>query len=122
MFDGEQGEIKLYLNGSEIASADLPRGSRLAEAADTDVLIGKNNHSTLLAEVYSLHMFSGMLDELKIYNGALSAEEVAASYRQVLDSHGGVQPQLKYDDIKLDRTPLLADLRQTAISCQPAYH
>lgn len=76
VFDGNQGEIKLYLNGSEIASAAVPRGSRLAEAADTDLLIGKNNHSSLLAEVFSLHMFSGIIDELKIYNRALSAEEV----------------------------------------------
>lgn len=122
VFDGNQGEIKLYLNGSEIASADLPRGSRLAEAADTDVLIGKNNHSTLLAEVFSLQMFSGMLDELKIYNVALSAEEVAASYQQVLDSHGGVRPQLKYDDIKLDRTPLLLDRHRPQYHVSPPAH
>ncbi|KAF6589133.1 glycoside hydrolase, partial [Paenibacillus sp. EKM208P] len=80
--------------------------SRLAEATDSDLLIGKNNHSSLLAEVFSLHMFSGIVDELKIYNRALSAEEVAASYRHVLDTfHEGIRPQLNYDEIKLDRTP-----------------
>ncbi|WDZ54625.1 GH32 C-terminal domain-containing protein [Paenibacillus polymyxa] len=123
VFDGNEGEIKLYLNGSEIASAVLPRGSRLAEAADTDLLIGKNNHSSLLAEVFSLHMFSGIIDELKIYNRALSAEEVAASYRHVLETfHEGVRPQLNYDEIKLDRTPLLLDRHRPQYHVSPPAH
>ncbi|KKD54843.1 MULTISPECIES: GH32 C-terminal domain-containing protein [Paenibacillus] len=123
VFDGNQGEIKLYLNGSEIASAAVPRGSRLAEAAGTDLLIGKNNHSSLLAEVFSLHMFSGIIDELKIYNRALSAEEVAASYRYVLDTfHEGIQPQLNYDEIKLDRTPLLLDRHRPQYHVSPPAH
>lgn len=123
VFDGNQGEIKLYLNGSEIASAAVPRGSRLAEAADTDLLIGKNNHSSLLAEVFSLHMFSGIVDELKIYNRALSAEEVAASYRHVLDTfHEGIRPQLNYDEIKLDRTPLLLDRHRPQYHVSPPAH
>ncbi|PNQ80682.1 GH32 C-terminal domain-containing protein [Paenibacillus sp. F4] len=123
VFDGNQGEIKLYLNGSEIASAALPRGSRLAEATDSELLIGKNNHSSLLAEVFSLHMFSGIIDELKIYNRALSAEEVAASYRHVLDTfHEGVRPQLNYDEIKLDRTPLLLDRHRPQYHVSPPAH
>lgn len=123
VFDGNQGEIKLYLNGSEIASAAVPRGSRLAEATDLDLLIGKNNHSSLLAEVFSLHMFSGIIDELKIYNRALSAEEVVASYRHVLDTlHEGIRPQLNYDEIKLDRTPLLLDRHRPQYHVSPPAH
>nr|QAT77244.1 endoinulinase [Paenibacillus polymyxa] len=123
VFDGNQGEIKLYLNGSEIASAALPCGSRLAEATDSELLIGKNNHSSLLAEVFSLHMLSGIIDELKIYNRALSAEEVAASYRHVLDTfHEGVRPQLNYDEIKLDRTPLLLDRHRPQYHVSPPAH
>ncbi|GJM68982.1 hypothetical protein HMSSN036_11980 [Paenibacillus macerans] len=123
VFDGNQGEMKLYLNGSEIVSAAVPRGSRLAEAVDMDLLIGKNNHSSRLARAFSLHMFSGIIDELKIYNRALSAEEVACAYREVLDSaHGGVQPPLKYDVIKLDRTPLLADRHRPQYHVSPPAH
>ena len=81
--------MKLYLNGSKIASAELPRHSRLAEAVDTELLIGKNNHSSQWAGVFSLHMFSGIIDELKIYNRALSSEEIAESYRQVLNDACG---------------------------------
>lgn len=123
VFNGDEGELKLYLNGCEIASEALPRGSRLAEAAGTDLLIGKNNHSSSLAGVFSLHMFSGIMDELKLYNRALSAEEIASSYQEVLDSaHGGVRPQLQYDEIKLDRTPLLADRHRPQYHVSPPAH
>ncbi|MFB5675870.1 GH32 C-terminal domain-containing protein [Paenibacillus terreus] len=123
VFDGNQGEMKLYLNGSEIASTALPRGSRLTEAVDSDLLIGKNNHSSRLAKAFSLHMFSGIIDELKIYNRVLSAEEVVVAYRHVLDSaHGGVRPSLKYDEIKLDRTPLLSDRHRPQYHVSPPAH
>ncbi|MHA6529910.1 GH32 C-terminal domain-containing protein [Paenibacillus sp. BAC0078] len=123
VFDGNEGEIKLFLNGSLIDSAAVPRGSRLAEAVGTDLLIGRNNHSSKLADVFSLHMFSGIMDELKIYNRALSNEEVAASYQEVLGSvPGGVRPELKYDDIKLDRTPLLADRHRPQYHVSPPAH
>lgn len=123
VFDGNQGEVKLYLNGSEITSAELPRGSHLAVPMGTELLIGKNNHASSLSEVFSLHMFSGILDELKVYNRALSAEEVASSYRHVLDSaHGGVRPQLKYDEIKLDRSRLLLDRHRPQYHVSPPAH
>ncbi|UQZ32806.1 glycoside hydrolase [Paenibacillus sp. PK3_47] len=123
VFNGDEGEMKLFLNGSEIASAAVPRGSRIAAAADTDLLIGRNNHSSRLAEVFSLHMFSGIMDELKIYNRALSNEEVAASYQEVLDSVlGGVRPLVNYDDIKLDRTPLLQDRHRPQYHVSPPAH
>lgn len=123
VFDGEPGELKLYLNGREIASAAVPPGSRLAEAAGMDVLIGKNNHSSVLAGVFSLHMFSGILDELKVYRHALTPEEVMTSYRQVLDSaHGGVHPKLAYEEIRLDRGPLLADRHRPQYHVSPPAH
>lgn len=122
VFNGCKGELKLYLNGSEVASAAVPSGSRLAEAADTDLLIGRNNHSSKLAEVFSLHMFSGLMDELKMYSCALSSEEVAASYQAVLALHGGVRPQVEYDDIRLDRTPLLADRHRPQYHVSPPAH
>ncbi|WHX47927.1 GH32 C-terminal domain-containing protein [Paenibacillus woosongensis] len=123
VFDGNNGEIKLYLNGREIAYSEVPSGSRLAEATGTDLLIGKNNHSSVWAGIFNLQMFSGILDELKIYNRALSAEEVAASYQQMLDSvHGGIKPQLQYDEIKLDRTPLLQDRHRPQYHVSPPAH
>lgn len=123
VFNGDAGELKLYLNGSEIASAELPRGTRLAEAAGTELLIGRNNHSSLLAGVFNLQMFSGILDELKIYNRALSAEEIAFSYQEVLDSApGGFRPEVNDDEIMLDRTPLLADRHRPQYHVSPPAH
>ncbi|WP_379161437.1 GH32 C-terminal domain-containing protein [Paenibacillus sp. sgz5001063] len=123
VFDGNQGVIKLYLNGCEMASRPVPRGSRIIEAAGTDLLIGRNNHSSQLAEVFSLQMFSGIIDELKIYNRSLSEEEVAASYQHVLDgAHGGSKPQVQYDEIKLDRRPLLSDRHRPQYHVSPPAH
>lgn len=123
VFDGEQGALKLYLNGVEIASSSLPPGSRLAQALDIELLIGKNNHSSLLADVFSLHMFSGLIDELKIYDRALSKEEVEASYRQVVELTGGViHPQLQLEELKLDRTPLLKDRHRPQYHVSPPAH
>lgn len=123
VFDGAKGEIKLYLNGVEIASSSLPQGSRIAVAMDTDLLIGKNNHSSLLVGAFSLHMFSGMLDELKVYRRALSKEEVAASYRQTMETLSeGVHPRLKAEEVKLDRTPLLLDRHRPQYHVSPPAH
>ncbi|MCM3633877.1 GH32 C-terminal domain-containing protein [Paenibacillus camelliae] len=123
VFDGDQGEIKLYLNGVEIASSSLPQGSRISVARDTDLLIAKNNHSSLLADVFSLHMFSGIMDELKIYNRALSTEEVADSYRRIVEAtSGGVHPRLNIEEIKLDRTPLLLDRHRPQYHVSPPAH
>ncbi|WP_036644676.1 GH32 C-terminal domain-containing protein [Paenibacillus sp. oral taxon 786] len=123
VFDGDRGEIKLYLNGRAIASSEVPVGSRMVEAVGTDLLIGKNNHSSRWAGVFHLQMFSGILDELKIYRRALSGEEIAASYREVLDSlYGGIKPQVPYDEIKLDRAPLLLDWHRPQYHVSPPAH
>lgn len=123
VFDGDQGELKLYLNGSEIACTKVPVGSRLIQAEDTELLIGKNNHSSVLADVFHLQMFSGILDELKIYNQALTTEQIASSYQYILDRMPeGTHPQLSYDEIKLDRTLLLQDRHRPQYHASPPAH
>ncbi len=123
VFDSDRGELKLYLNGSEIACTDVPVGARLVQADDTDLLIGRNNHSSVLADVFHLQMFSGILDELKIYNQALNTEQIASAYQHVLDSTSeGTHPQLEYDEIKLDRTPLLQDRHRPQYHASPPAH
>lgn len=123
VFDSDRGELKLYLNGSEIACTDVPVGARLVQADDTDLLIGRNNHSSVLADVFHLQMFSGILDELKIYNQALNTEQIASAYQHVLDSTSeGTHPQLEYDEIKLDRTPLLQDWHRPQYHASPPAH
>lgn len=123
VFDSDRGELKLYLNGSEIACTDVPMGARLVQADDTDLLIGRNNHSSVLADVFHLQMFSGILDELKIYNQALNTEQIASAYQHVLDSTSeGTHPQLEYDEIKLDRTPLLQDRHRPQYHASPPAH
>jgi len=121
VFDGEQGEATLYLNGRPIASRILPKGSQLALANDTELLIGKNNECGDIEGVFSLHMFNGLLDELKVHAYAWSAEEVLTSYQEVTVLHNG-HPQLNVDDIKLDRTPLFMDRHRPQYHVSPPAH
>ncbi|GGF99176.1 hypothetical protein GCM10010912_49930 [Paenibacillus albidus] len=122
VFDSEQGMMKLYLNGDEIASLALPAGAKIAPSLDRKLLIGRNNESLRLAGAFQLHMFAGLIDELKLYGRALQAEEVAKAYRVICDNHGGKHPELAYDEIKLDRTPLLHDRHRPQYHVSPPAH
>jgi sucrose-6-phosphate hydrolase SacC (GH32 family) len=50
-----------------------------------------------------LNTFNGLMDELIIYNKALSANEVKESYQNYLTAYGGKIPEISYEDIKIDR-------------------
>ena len=79
--------ITLYLDGKRIASAEV--GGEFVPAYDSALLIGRHSikrkpygtlrpHAT--AAVYTF--YDGLLDELKIYNRALSSDEIADSVRK----------------------------------------
>ncbi|GAB4009032.1 hypothetical protein GCM10028808_16350 [Spirosoma migulaei] len=87
--------VKFYTDGSENGSAELPR-PLYAEAADKPILIGagRNVHLPFTAKHYLysgavaehfhcfqyIHPLEGVLDELRIYNRALSAPDVKQLY------------------------------------------
>lgn len=71
-FDGRT--VRIYMNGE--VCGEQPRSGR----------IGKNNFPIFLgsfAPAHSAH-FEGLLDEVKLYNRALSAEELRTSYESCL--------------------------------------
>jgi sucrose-6-phosphate hydrolase SacC (GH32 family) len=78
-FDRSAG-VSLYLNGKEIRSQKLPTAP-LTPAEDVDLWIGKHNHTPLLDETFATGMFSGIIDELKIYDLALDAAEISDHFR-----------------------------------------
>ncbi len=121
VFNGSEGTVKLYLNGREAGSKDISPGSRL-EAGPGDLLIGRNNCPAKLAEIFTLSMFSGLIDEVKLYGDALSAEEIAASFAQTLSVHGGDLPPIRKEDIALDRSPLLQDKHRPKFHISPPAH
>jgi len=106
IFDVGNG-ITVYINGS--AAARLQLKGKFIPADGVDLLIGRNHEKSLL-EPGSLvrpgvnfpcsYSFDGLIDEVKIYNRALSGEEIMQAYRQ-----GGPRsaPPLKWR--KLPRLP-----------------
>ncbi len=77
VFDGEAGKVSLYLNGAEATSMDIPAGSCIEPARNESLLIGKNAYGEQIG-AGNFQMFCGLMDELKVFDRALDAQEIAA--------------------------------------------
>lgn len=121
-FDRRNVVMKLYLNGEEVAAKSIV-GDAAITPCNMDLMIAKNNKGFILGDTpYVLNMFSGMIDELKIYNKALSPEEVRQSYLDYVTPYGGSIPPIPYDDIKLDRRLLANDRHRPQYHISPPQH
>ena len=87
-FDKDSG-ITVYIDGKAVAY--LPVKGRLSFADDVNLQIGRNHEKTLLSceslvrkEVNfpTSYSFDGIIDELKIYNRTLSADEIEQAYKE----------------------------------------
>ncbi len=120
-FDKEQGVMKLYLNGKEIASKVTEKHIGITPA-NADLLIGKNNQSSVLAGKFLLNMFNGLMDDVKIYNRSLSGKEIASMFDTDLEPHEGKVPEISYDEIKLSRSVLIDDRHRPQYHASPPAH
>lgn len=91
--DGDAGTMSLYLNGQLLASREVPQGTAIA-AANTSLLVGRSSEAEHWAASF-INVHSGLMDDLKLYSRALSAEEVAEAYAAVS------VPAIAYEDIGL---------------------
>lgn len=73
-YDATEGVVRLYFNGIEDASLEVGPG-RLIDTSLTDLLIGALGGGEVIEQ-----LFAGLIDEVSIYNRALTAEEIAAIY------------------------------------------
>lgn len=110
IFDGRNGSMKLYLNGEVVGEKSITSGSAIAPAADEDLLVGKNAHGESIA-AGPWQMFSGLMDELKLYGKALSAEELAYSEA----------PDIAWEDIS-QQNVLTGDVYKTQFHGGPYQH
>jgi len=76
VFDGDAGEMTLYLNGEKAASMPVSPGSKIEPAAKDILFIGKNAYGERIA-AGDYQMFAGLMDELCLYAAALSDAEIA---------------------------------------------
>lgn len=114
-FDKRDGVIKLYLNGEEVASQATPLNVPITSSS-ANLIIGKNNKPVELAGLFSFNMFSGLIDEVKLQNKALTGQEILAEYENVKTLHGGTVPDIPNGDI--DEDPSVFDGDQH----RPQYH
>lgn len=76
VFDGEAGQMSLTLNGNSVGVLTIPTGSEIIGAENEALLIGQNAHGDKIA-AGMYQMFSGLMDDLKLYNRVLTEEETA---------------------------------------------
>jgi hypothetical protein len=121
-FDKDTG-ITVYIDGKAAGSV-LVKGT-LTFADDVDLQIGRNHKKTLLnpkvlvrkgVNFPTSYSFDGLIDELKIYNRALSAREIEQAYRAGKPKQ---KPVLKWR--KLPQLPAGGD-RFGAVYCRLKFY
>lgn len=110
VFDGKAGSMKLYLNGEDAGSLELPGRAAISSVENEDFLVGKNSYAEQIA-AGSYNMFSGLMDELKLYDRALSEDEISFTE----------PPQVVFDDIWLENL-LTEDIYKTQYHGGPYEH
>jgi len=74
--------LKLYVDGARIVNPSVGGGSGALHSLSTVGSAGYNNNNPLKigAEMRLYWYYAGILDDIRIYNRALSAAEIAAIY------------------------------------------
>ena len=113
-FDKSTSTAKLYLNGELVKEQSTPLNKGITPSSE-NLIIGKNNFAVNLATVFNYNMFSGLMDEIKIHNTALSDEQVGTQFNEY--TGGTLQvPVLAAEDIDIDESVFEGD------KDRPQYH
>ena len=114
VFDGKAGNMTLYLNGIPVGEKTITSGASIAPADRDSLLVGRNAHSEGIAAGF-YQMFSGYMDELKLYDKALPQETIVtqASIENI--------PEIAYEDIGLQNI-LTTDIYKTQFHGGPYQH
>ena len=113
VFDGEQGEMRLYLNGEIAGALAVAPGSAILPAENEALLVGRNAYAERIG-AGSYNWFAGLMDELWIEQDALDGEAVME--RAALDA-----PEIPYGDIGLENI-LTGDFYKTQYHGGPYQH
>lgn len=112
VFNGTKGYIEIYINGNRAGKKEVPEFSFLA-SNNEKLIIGKTNNSIKINDVYEVACYCGALDELKVYNKALSSGEVLNIYNEYASIWN---KQLPEPDLSIDRKIFEGD------RYRPVYH
>ncbi len=75
VFNGPESKITLYRNGEKVGEKDNNMGTVSLDG--TTMIVGKNADSRIQGSIY-LDTFNGLIDDIEVYDEALSAESIAA--------------------------------------------
>ena len=112
-FDGESGIMSLYLNGEQVGTKSVEAGSEIAAVDRGYFYVGRNSSAEQIA-AGTYNMFAGLMDELKLYDKALTEEEIAAEM-------AGDIPEIAFEDIWLENI-LTEDIYKTQYHGGPYQH
>lgn len=93
-YDRYTGYMKVYVNGKQVGSKKVTKAAPI-ELADRDVRIGKGKNrrpirpvrDNTFSDTYSL---DGLIDEIKIYDTALSQSQISATYNAYKDNFNAI--------------------------------
>lgn len=95
-FDAATGTAALYRDGDVVNSVTLGAGNAIAPTAES-LTIGMNAFG-VVENGYRTGMYNGLMDEFKIYDGALSAEAIRSQFRSGCNEAGEL-PECTWEDI-----------------------
>ncbi|RCW45435.1 GH32 C-terminal domain-containing protein [Paenibacillus prosopidis] len=78
-YSKSDAKLKLYLNGELAGEQNAPKKAPII-ASGSPFIIGKNNTGAVINGVFTANMFNGLMDEVKVRNTVLSAEEISDIY------------------------------------------
>ncbi len=110
IFDGKNGQMKLYLNETQIGSTQIEKNSKISPATEEKLLIGKNSEAEQIA-AGTYNMFAGMMDELELYSCVISEEKITTQDI----------PEIAFEDIWLENI-LTEDIYKTQYHGGPYQH
>lgn len=113
-FDGESGEIKMYLNGELINTQKTIKNAKIKGTSRRNLYIAYNNDPDSCATA-SYNMVSGLLDDIKLYQRALTEEEIQKYYSSCNPA------EIKFEDIWLQNI-LTEDIHKTQYHGGPYQH
>lgn len=119
----DQKHITLYYNGELAIQEELGdyADTPLRLAQSEPLLIGKNSRSAKVA-VFDVNMFNGLMDELKIYDVALTKEQIQTNFKKDLGAHDHQIPEIKDETIDLHHSMYASDRNRPQFHAIPAGH
>ena len=118
VYDGEEGYMAVYKNGEIVNEMNIEKGC--IKQCDAPLYVGKSANPQYTG-VYQLNMFNGLMDDLKIYSQAKSAEEVE-KYHKSFTNEKGKLPTVSFTDGWLNPYVLQDDIYRPSYHALPPQH